>query len=206
MTDLRDEPDAPAAAREEAGVIVMRIRSTSRFRSGALRLRLLPSIRLQVVNLRIKNPPNFPAGDAQVVKIDGCHDDAGESDARVAGRDPKSMSFVLPRERTTRLLVLVGPARRAPTSRRRRPSKTPLRSPWTGFTRSTLATLRSWGHLRASHGSSCAAIRETPRSGGRRFRSTRLRLARFERASVPTDTDGALTEVAEGRARAHCRQ
>ncbi|HET7265397.1 MAG TPA: AsmA family protein, partial [bacterium] len=33
-----------------------------------LRLRLLPSVRLQVVNLRIKNPPDFPAGDALVVK------------------------------------------------------------------------------------------------------------------------------------------
>src|SRR4029077_1045216 len=34
----------------------------------ALRLRLLPTIHLQVVNLHVKNPPGFPDGDTLVVK------------------------------------------------------------------------------------------------------------------------------------------
>jgi uncharacterized protein involved in outer membrane biogenesis len=34
----------------------------------ALRFRLLPTIHLQVVNLRVKNPPGFPDGDTLVVK------------------------------------------------------------------------------------------------------------------------------------------
>src|SRR5690349_6594154 len=35
---------------------------------GALRLRLLPTIHLQVVNLHVKNPSGFPDGDTLAVK------------------------------------------------------------------------------------------------------------------------------------------